>query len=108
MVLKNVGVFSAAKIGGLLYGLIGLLFGFLFSLFSIVGAAFGIMQGEESAIFGLLFGIGAIVFLPIFYGGMGFVFAALTAWLYNLISGLVGGLELEIEPRPAAGARSSP
>jgi len=44
-----------------------------------------------------MFGMGAIVFLPIFYGVMGIVMGALTAVLYNLFAGLVGGIELDIQ-----------
>ena len=41
MVLKKVGVLSCGKVLGILYALLGLVFGAVVSLLSIVGAAFG-------------------------------------------------------------------
>jgi hypothetical protein len=46
---------------------------------------------------GALFGIGAIVLLPILYGCLGFVMTLLMAWLYNVAAGIVGGVEIQTE-----------
>jgi hypothetical protein len=43
--------------------------------------------------------VGAVIFLPIFYGIIGFVGGLISALLYNLIARLVGGIELEVEQR---------
>jgi hypothetical protein len=40
--------------------------------------------------------------LPILYGLLGLAGGALTAALYNLFAGLMGGVELEFEPRSNA------
>jgi hypothetical protein len=48
---------------------------------------------------GPMFGVGALVFFPVLYGVIGFVSGAISAALYNLFSGLVGGLELEMSTR---------
>ena len=83
---------------GLLYGLMGLLVGALFSFISVLGMAFSSFQGNSGeALFGLVFGIGAVIILPIFYGVMGFVGAAIGAALYNFIAKMIGGIELVIE-----------
>ena len=42
------------------------------------------------------FGVAAILILPILYGLLGFLGGMLTAALYNLVSGLAGGLEVDI------------
>jgi hypothetical protein len=42
-------------------------------------------------------GVGAIIVLPIFYGGLGFVGTLIAAWLYNVIAGVVGGIELDVQ-----------
>lgn len=97
MVIRRVGVFSAAKIAGALYGLMGLLLGGIFSLISVVAGTAAMTEGNDDAMFGLIFGVGAIIFLPIFYGVLGAIFAAIGAAFYNLIAGFVGGLEIEIE-----------
>ena len=43
------------------------------------------------------FGIAA----PFLYGGMGFLFGAVGAWIYNLIARRLGGIEIQLEPAPA-------
>jgi hypothetical protein len=45
-----------------------------------------------------MFGVGAIIFLPLFYGVLGLIGGALGAALYNLFAGLFGGIELETQP----------
>lgn len=97
MIIRRVGVFSAAKIAGALYGLIGLLFGALFSLISVIGGAAAMSQGAEDGAMGMLFGVGAVILFPLFYGIIGAIFAAISAAFYNIIAGFVGGLEIEVE-----------
>jgi hypothetical protein len=46
--------------------------------------------------FGMMFGAGAIIILPICYGIGGGIVAAITALIYNLVSGWVGGLEVDL------------
>ena len=95
MVIKRVVPMSAAKIMGVLYAGIGLCFGALFSLFAIGGSMF--MPEGQQGMFGALFGVAAIVIMPIFYGGLGFVMTFITALLFNAVTGLVGGLEIEVQ-----------
>ena len=45
----------------------------------------------------VVFGVGAVVILPIVYGILGAIFGALTAALYNLVAGMAGGLRLDVE-----------
>ena len=44
-----------------------------------------------------MFGAGAIVILPILYGGLGFVATLIAAWVYNVVAGIVGGIELDVQ-----------
>ena len=44
-----------------------------------------------------MFGTGAILMMPIFYGCMGFVGGAIAAVVYNALAGMMGGLELKLE-----------
>ena len=97
MVIKKIDVLSAGKISGLLYAGIGLIIGALFSMFALMGAAIGAASQDSSALIGALFGIGAIIILPVFYGIMGLIGGLITAAVYNLIAGLVGGLKIEVE-----------
>ncbi len=100
MELRRVAPGSAFKVGGGIYGAMGLLVGCLFSLFALVGAGFAGLAGSSDAspgFVGALFGLGAVIVLPILYGLMGAVMAALMAALYNLIARFLGGLELDLE-----------
>jgi hypothetical protein len=101
MRITYVSPVSVAKMALVLYGVLGLLVGLLFAVFSLFGAAIGGSSGDESALVGAFFGIGAVVFLPIFYGGMGALTALVGAWLYNVAAGLIGGVEIRTDISPA-------
>ena len=62
--VKRIAPGSAFKVGGITYAIMGLLFGILFALISMVGGAN--VPGAEAGVFRMFFGVGAIVFLPIF------------------------------------------
>jgi hypothetical protein len=99
--IKRVEPVSCAKIAGVIYAAMGLLIGALFSLFALLGMAFsgtqrGLAQNAVSPLIGAVIGLGAIVMCPILYGMMGFVFALIGAWLYNLVASKVGGIEIDV------------
>ena len=100
MVIKRVSPLSAAKVAGVLYAGLGLVIGACISLFSMfMGAA---MSGSSSELpsgplFGMLFGVGALIAMPIFYGVMGVIGGAIGALLYNLAAGIIGGLEIDVQ-----------
>ena len=95
MVLKRVGAMSLAKISGVLYAAIGLIIGAVVSLFAMLGMAANL--GGSANPMGMLFGVGAIICLPIFYGLIGFIGALIGAGLYNVLAGVVGGVRLDLE-----------
>jgi len=95
MILRRIGVFSAAKLFGLIYAVVGLVIGAIFSFFSLLGSAFSSGSGLESGFFA--FGASAIIVFPIMYGIIGFVGTAILTWLFNIFVGITGGLELEFE-----------
>jgi hypothetical protein len=92
--VKRIGVSSLGKIMGVLYAFLGFIIGAFLALFSLVGAA---LAPRSMGAFGALFGVGAIVALPIIYGILGFLAGCITAFLYNLVAGWVGGLEMDLE-----------
>jgi hypothetical protein len=97
MVIRRVGPLSVAKIAGVLYALMGLFIGGIFSLISaVMGSALSQQNPQMPAFAGVLFGVGAIVALPIFYGVLGFVMTLIMAALYNLVAGWVGGIEIDV------------
>ena len=93
MIIKRIDPMSCAKITGVLYAILGLIGGAFVSLFAMVGATFS----PSSSGMGVLFGVGAIIVFPIFYGVIGFLSSLIGAWLYNVLAGMVGGVRIEVE-----------
>jgi hypothetical protein len=91
MVINRVGPLSSAKVVGLLYAIVGLVFGAIISLIAAMGS---LGQGGGAA--GPFFGIGAVVFAPVAYGIMGFLMTLIMAALYNALAKLVGGVEIDL------------
>lgn len=94
MVVNRVGPVSVAKIAGILYAIMGLFLGAIFSLAALAGALGS--ADDSGPWFGAIFGVGAIVLLPLFYGGLGFVATLIMALLYNGIASMVGGVEIDV------------
>ncbi|HVN18338.1 MAG TPA: DUF3566 domain-containing protein [Dongiaceae bacterium] len=88
-VLKSVGVMSVAEISGFLYGCVGLL---VAPLFLLIGF-FGTLAGHNNSAFT---GVITALLIPFLYGVLGFFMGAIGAFLYNLLSDRVGGIELEL------------
>lgn len=99
MVLRRIGPFSCAKVSAVLYLIIGLIVGAIFSLISLLVSSVG-GESEISGMMGMLFGVGSIIFFPIIYAIAGFIGGLIGAALYNLVAGMVGGFELDLEPSP--------
>ena len=90
MVVRRVGALSCAKVVGLIYLILGLVFGACLSLISMLGFAGGttsVLQG--------MFGAAAIVVLPIFYGLLGFLGTLIMTSLFNVVVGITGGIEVD-------------
>jgi hypothetical protein len=94
MTITRVSPMSVAKISGVLYGLLGLIFGAIISALAMAGAM--APDGGEGGPLGMIFGAAAIVILPLFYGCLGFVMTALMAALFNLAAGWTGGVEIDV------------
>jgi hypothetical protein len=92
MVLRRIGPLSAAKISGVMNIVFGLIVGFFFTVASVL-----MSSSPDAPPAGMLFGVGAVVVLPVLYGVLGFVSGLVGALLYNVFAGVVGGLELELE-----------
>ena len=100
--IRKFGVFSLAKIYGLMLLVISLLISIPYGLIVIIYSLFGAgMIGGDAAVAlgggGIVLGIAIMIGLPIFYGVIGFVGGAIAALVYNVFSGMVGGVEIEVE-----------
>ncbi len=101
--IKKMGILSVAKIYALMMLVISLIisipYGLIIMIFGAAllsgggGGSEGLAAGGGSIVIGLLVMIG----VPIFYGLMGFVFGAISALVYNIFAGMVGGIEIEVE-----------
>lgn len=90
--IKEVDVMSLGILNGAFGVCIGLLVGFIFALVTIVGALAG-----GNAVVGILFGVGAIIIAPAFYGFLMFVGGCISALLYNFVAGMAGGVKIRVE-----------
>jgi len=101
--IQSFGVFSVAKIFGLIYGALGLL---IVPFFLVAGFASSLAMKHAAPganipnSFGPIFAIFMAIAAPIAYGLIGFIMGALSALIYNLISGWVGGIEMELDIVP--------
>lgn len=99
-VIREFNVMSCARVGGLVYALLGFVGGLMFTFFAILGSAASAPEDEFSGMIGLAIGIGAVIFMPLFYGFIGFLFGGLSALAYNFIAGFMGGIEVTLENKP--------
>ncbi len=97
IVVRRIGVISMARIMAIIYSMIGLIVGTVFSLIAVTGEALGSPIGGSSRLIETMMGIGAIILFPILYGLIGFVAGVLTGAIYNLASRIIGGIVLEGE-----------
>lgn len=97
MIVKRVGVWSVARIYGAMLAAFGLLVGLIIALFSLIGASLVSQSSGAPSWMGPIFGIGAIVLLPLCYGLMGLLAGSVSAVLYNLFAGMVGGVEVDVQ-----------
>jgi hypothetical protein len=102
MRITHIAPLSVAKVAFVLYGLIGLIIGGIIAVASLLGASLGAAHGDRSSLFGMIFGVGAVIFLPLVYGFFGAIGALISTAIYNIVAGMVGGVELTIEPAPVA------
>jgi hypothetical protein len=91
MIIKRINVLKAAIINGAVTATLMFIIALLAFLFVLSGL------GNGLGAMGMLGNIGIVIFAPIFYGVIGFIFGAIFAFIYNLVAGVVGGIELEVE-----------
>lgn len=83
--IRKFGIAQTAKVAGVLYGLMGL----VFLPFLLVISALSPKDAD--------FGMGFALAMPILYGVLGFIGTAIGCALYNFVAKLVGGIEVETD-----------
>ena len=96
--IKSINVMSCAKTMGAFYGAVGLLVIPLLLIAGLASLAGGKGANATAGVVMVVFGI----FAPVFYGGMGFLFGAFGAWVYNQIAKRLGGIQIELQQAPAS------
>jgi hypothetical protein len=118
MVITRVGILSLAKIQGIICAVVGLIIGLIYGLVmvfmgTILAAVGSRGEGGGAALgglgIGIIGGLFMIVVMVILYAVMGFVAGAISALIYNIAAGFMGGLELDYETeRPEYAAPPAP
>jgi len=97
MTLKRINPVSLAKQAGVLYAFFGLIIGAIIALVSLAGMAASVAaESGAPAWMGALFGVGAVIFMPILYGCLGLIGGLIVGALYNFVAGFTGGVEVEL------------
>lgn len=88
--LNKIGILSVAKVNAVVGAILGLIWG----IFAAIGTTFAVLEG-----LGFMAGLGlwSIIVFPIIYALIGFIGGAIGAFLYNLVAGWIGGIEIELK-----------
>jgi hypothetical protein len=95
-VINRIGPLSVAKLAGTLYAILGLIFGAIVSLIALAGGMAASSDQPGAGAMGAIFGVGAVILLPILYGGLSFVMTLLMAALFNMTAKIVGGIQIDV------------
>lgn len=99
-VLSRIDPLSVMKVGGIIYGCLGLVMAIIFAIFFSIGAMIGTMSGQQdfpiTGVTGVVFALLAVIIIPILYGVMGALIAGLMAVLYNFVARRFGGVMYEV------------
>jgi hypothetical protein len=93
VVVKRIAPLSALKVGFVVHALLGLLAGLVCTSIALAGIPFG--PHVHMPFHGVFAGL-PLILCPLFYGIIGSIVTVLGALCYNLASGFVGGLEVDI------------
>ena len=96
--IKKIDIISLAKIEGALGVVIGFIVGIIFAVIGAAAMGFAGVSDMPRAS-GLFFGVAAIIILPILCAVIGFIGGLIVAFLYNVVAGWIGGIEIELEPK---------
>jgi hypothetical protein len=106
-VLKKLPLWPVIRISFVLFLIIGILIGIFYAL---IVSSWGFLAGSlvESPLgnqFGILRGLGFILIpvIAVLYAIFGTIVAAIWVLIYNLISSVVGGIEIALEPTERQG-----
>jgi len=91
--IVRIAPWQAGKVAAVLYFIMGIVTAGVMAL-SIIIAPPNPAPGEGPPGWGFVLG------MPFMYALGGLVFVPASCWLYNLVAGWVGGIEMTVEERP--------
>ena len=92
--IRNINPIQYAIVNAVLCALLGFILGIFFGLFS---SAMGSLAPGGA---GMSFGWLSVIIFPIMYGVIGFIAGLIGAFVYNLVAGWTGGIELTFTTAP--------
>ena len=100
--LKKIKVFSFALFQALLFGLVGLLAGILYSfgglaIDTLVSLDLIITNETPGLSYGTVLAFGALIGMPLIGAGAGFILGGIEAILYNLFAKYSGGVKISFD-----------
>lgn len=95
--LKKIHVLSLAKMCAVIGFVFGIIIAALSFIVFLLGTGVTLFSGTTLNPVQAVLGLFAIILLPVFYAISGLITGALTALLYNIFAGLIGGVEIELE-----------
>ena len=93
--VKRIGPASAFKVGLMVYGILGFIAGVFCSAIALAGVPFA-PHAHLPHVAGFSVALFAVILCPLIYGIIGGIVTVISALIYNLAAGWVGGLEVEI------------
>ena len=94
--IHNINPMQLGIVYAVLYAILGLIFGVFFGIASSLSG--GAMAASGMGNFGWL----SIIIFPICYAIAGFIGGLILGFLYNLVAGWTGGIEITLSPAPVA------
>jgi len=88
---------SAGKMYGGTIALFGGLIGLLYAVLLILGGLFAATSDAGAGMGMMVGGVAVAIFIPVFYGFFGFIAGIILAFIFNLVAGYVGGLDLQFK-----------
>ncbi len=100
--VKKISILSVAKLQGLLGIFIGLSCGILYSVGGLIidiMVSLNLISSSETPglSIGTLLAFGALIAMPIIFGVSGYILGLIEGGLFNLISPLIGGVNIDLD-----------
>jgi hypothetical protein len=100
--IKNINPIQLGLVYATLYALIGILVGICVAIFTMAAGSLASSGGFPN------FGWLSVIIFPIMYAVIGFIAGIIGGFLYNLVAGWTGGIELTFTAAPVPTAGYAP